>query len=713
MTEEPSSKELLSPLLEGDEETTADNIRRNLSLENVSAPSQSSFSPSVPSKIPDELLERAYSIVLSTDATTTNGYEDAIDAAFKVMDVDNSGKLERSEIQALIKTSATHTKLDVQVEESVIEAAVDALIHDAGGGDDDFITKEQFHDIFERHPDMLIVFEDASASIHRREFAFSTMSRDEDFDEEELKENEQLWATSLIATWKNKWASVLWVGVYIAWNVVVFALTAHKYYHHEEATNLFGQCIVVARGCAEILNLNAMLILLLMSKHFLTLLRKTPARFAFPFDTTHELHIGIGIVFALLAVSHTCAHICDIYRFAHADEDDIMALFGDRLDPPKSVGGRWAYFLSTRAGITGILMVLCMIVAYSFAFNRRKHFNRFWYSHHLLLVMLILMCIHGTGQLLEPFETVYWLIGPLVIYFIPRFWRESPLSKLEVKKVAIKKGDVVQLRLQKPKYYDRIVSAGMYGVINIPEISRFEWHPFTLTSSPSDDYIEFHFRKVGRWTQAAHDLLESKADDKEISGIKDPPIVKVEGPIGASSQGFSDYPVVVLVGAGIGVTPMISVLNQLLHNPGKVKRCFFYWTVRDRDAFQWFTELMDRIFEADEKNMLQIRHFLTSVKYDDRDLGAVLLHHATRAHHKRTEVDLLLGQQIHHQVECGRPDWIEELDSVREEAESIGEYKVGIFLCGPNAMAKSVYDASLDISKKHSGFHMYFTKETF
>ena len=92
------------------------------------------------------------------------------------------------------------------------------------------------------------------------------------------------------------------------------------------------------------------------------------------------------------------------------------------------------------------------------------------------------MCIHGTGNLLEPFESVYWMIGPLVLYFIPRFWRESPLSKLEVKKMAIKEGDVVQLRLEKPKYYNHYVSAGMYGIINIPEISRFEWHPFTLTA---------------------------------------------------------------------------------------------------------------------------------------------------------------------------------------------------------------------------------------
>lgn len=250
--------------------------------------------------------------------------------------------------------------------------------------------------------------------------------------------------------------------------------------------------------------------------------------------------------------------------------------------------------------------------------------------------------------------------------------------------------------------------------INVPQISRLEWHPFTLTSSPADEYIEFHFRKAGTWTKNVHDLLESKADEKEATGIKDAPVVKVEGPVGASSQGFADYPVVVLVGAGIGITPMISVLKQLLAHPGKVQRCFFYWSARTRDSFEWFQDVMDSIFESDKTNMLQIRYFLTSVKYDDRDLGAVLLHHATRAHHKRTnKVDLILGKQVHHQIDCGRPDWSEELESVREECEFIGESDCGIFFCGPNAMAKTVYDASLDISAKHSSFHMYFTKETF
>ena len=327
--------------------------------------------------------------------------------------------------------------------------------------------------------------------------------------------------------------------------------------------------------------------------------------------------------------------------------------------------------------------------------------------------MLIALCVHGTGNFLEPYKSVHWVIGPLALYAMPRISRESPLSSLDIVRMEVKKGDVVQLRLKKPKCYNWLNRAGMYGVLNVPQISRTEWHPFTLSSAPSDEYIEFYFCRVGRWTGQVHDLLAMKVDGSESSGIKDAPVVKLEGPIGASSQGFSEYSTIVLVGAGIGVTPMISFLKQLLADPGKVRRCFFYWTVRDRASFLWFTDLMDDIFEAGKKHVLQIRHFLTSVKHDDRDLGAVLLHHATRNHHRRTNVDLLLGQQIHHQVEVGRLDWLEELESVREETESLGESKCGIFLCGPTKIAEAVYEASVTVSKQSADFHLYFSKETF
>ena len=95
----------------------------------------------------------------------------------------------------------------------------------------------------------------------------------------------------------------------------------------------------------------------------------------------------------------------------------------------------------------------------------------------------------------------------------------------------------------------------MYGLFNVPEVSCTEWHPFTFTSALSEDFIEFHFRRVGKWTAKVHDLLESKFNTSVPSGIKAAPVVKFEGPLGASSQGFSYYSVIVLVGADIGITP--------------------------------------------------------------------------------------------------------------------------------------------------------------
>ncbi|CAB9528475.1 oxidase homolog protein B [Seminavis robusta] len=205
------------------------------------------------------------------------------------------------------------------------------------------------------------------------------------------------------------------------------------------------------------------------------------------------------------------------------------------------------------------------------------------------------------------------------------------------------------------------------------------------------------------------DILQSSTCPEQLA-VQDL-VVKVEGPIGASSQGFVDYPILVLVGAGIGVTPMISVLKELLVNPGKMERVFFYWTVRDRKAFEWFSKLMDDVYQQDQKHVLQVRHFLTSVKDDDRDIGAILLHHATRAKHRASNFDLILGQQTHHQVEVGRPDWAKELKSVQQEACDLGQQRCGIFLCGPERMAEGIAKVSKQYSTRE--FKFQFNKETF
>lgn len=66
------------------------------------------------------------------------------------------------------------------------------------------------------------------------------------------------------------------------------------------------------------------------------------------------------------------------------------------------------------------------------------------------------------------------------------------------------------LELQMKKKGFRM-EVGQYVFIQCPSISRLEWHPFTLTSAPEEDYFSAHIRIVGDWTQA---LYEACAGDK-------------------------------------------------------------------------------------------------------------------------------------------------------------------------------------------------------
>jgi len=646
--------------------------------------------------------------------------EAALHRAFGKLDLNGDDQLDRYEIAHFLDAAAKQIHLDVERE--VIENAVDALLDDveSATGPVPYITRDKFLKIFSRHPDMMCAFDDEStlASLHASVFS-RALSKEEIIEVE--NESEQVWEHAR-THWRNQRVALVWLIIYLLANIAAFAYKGIKYANNDEAQAVFGNCVIVARGSAQCLNLNVFLILLPMCRHFITRVRAFgKLRFWFPFDAVLEFHILVGIAIAVFTSAHVLAHICDFTRFASADEEDIIDLFGEKLGDtiPDTKRERWLLMLKQPVSITGVIMLVCMAIAYATIHGRRKHFNTFWTTHHLFLVMLVALCFHGMGSFLEPFQSVYWVAGPLLLYLIPRFFRETKCATCQVLDVALKDGNVVGLKLAKPASWKNHVKSGMYAFVNIPKVSVIEWHPFTLTSAPHEDFIEFHFCQAGDWTSSVHALLKELVDPtsedttkNDVRTIQDL-VVKVEGPIGASFQGFSDFPILVLVGAGIGVTPMISVLKQLLREPGKMKRTFLYWTVRDRDSFEWFSTLMGEIYDSDQKNVLHVRPFLTSVLDNDHDVEAILLHYATRAKRKRTGFDFVLGQRVHHQVEVGRPNWGDELAAVRTEGKRLGYRKCGIFLCGPQKMGHELAEVSFNLSVEDPSFHFYFAKEAF
>lgn len=249
--------------------------------------------------------------------------EACLDLAFDEMDVKKNGVLDRSELYMFMEEAAKYVRL--QVEEDVVHDAVDALLQDAHQGkdlQDSVITREQFYEMFQRHPDLLRAFDDEESMSALKDSGISWQLSEEEQIQDE-KEKEEVWAHAR-THWRNKYSAIAWALLYFIGNTVAFTYKAILYHRNEEAQAVFGECITVARGAAQALNLNACLILLPICHHFLTWLRGMPlVPLLFPFDASLEVHIGIGIVIALFSTAHCCAHACDFYRFARADEADI------------------------------------------------------------------------------------------------------------------------------------------------------------------------------------------------------------------------------------------------------------------------------------------------------------------------------------------------------------------------------------------------------
>jgi NAD(P)H-flavin reductase len=63
---------------------------------------------------------------------------------------------------------------------------------------------------------------------------------------------------------------------------------------------------------------------------------------------------------------------------------------------------------------------------------------------------------------------------------------------------------IVKISFNKTFNYE----AGQYIFIMTPKINPFEFHPFSLSSCPSDETTSVHIRALGDWTRKLKDYIE-------------------------------------------------------------------------------------------------------------------------------------------------------------------------------------------------------------
>lgn len=524
----------------------------------------------------------------------------------------------------------------------------------------------------------------------------------------------------------NHKLQIIWISIYIVLNVVSFGWKFYQYAYLEPAAfALSGYGLAFARGFAQVCLLNTMLILLPLARGVTQQMRNVKwFRENIPFDSSIGFHAICGYNLIFSGVAHAAAQLYSYMTKVMVASDEIW--YASSLAKSNAFPGprpTLMDLLRTVPGWTGAILILCTIIATPFTLKvfRRRNFNLFWYTHYFYYpVFLGALWPHGIQSWLEPTQAWAWMTLPIILYILDRRHRYRMYGKTGTFKVvsADITAGTLWMKIEKPKHF-RDYLPGMYIFINVPSLSKYEWHPFTLTSSPADDFLSVHVRDAGDWTNALHYLFK-----QHIIGLKSGyPEIRVDGPVGAPAQEYLHYDTVMMIGGGIGVTPFASILRDLAirlkdgqckncgtvnyHKENHIKKLYFHWATRDQNAFSWFSHCLNQVTKLDEEGRIEVHTHLTNLNKDPR--AAVLKMMQTFVHN-RTGHDVLSGLKTKTRTHFGRADWNGIFKTLVEKHPN---ETVGVFFCGPRAFQLSIQDMCNRHSINNNNVTFDFHSETF
>lgn len=334
--------------------------------------------------------------------------------------------------------------------------------------------------------------------------------------------------------------------VYILTNVIFFLVGAAPEWRLVQQDSTFMKVVRAgARGGGALLNLNSALVILVASKIFMSILRRTPLNMVVPFDKAMPLfHASIGTTISVATFVHVVPHLIN-YSLTDLSRTGMLGY--------------------TSLAISGA--ALCVIIGVMRFSSTRTIRNtisyELWYAVHIsgFILYFSILIIHGThhGKL----SSYKFVGGPLVLYFVDncwRRWRNRGKSILVPGLSATTVGKNI-LKLRIARTFDYL--PGQYCYINIPEISRLQWHPFSIASSPHESHIVFYIKVNGDWTAALYEICspEGPVSDDYARNIG----VYIRGPFGAPAQHVGQYEHVILVSGGVGATPFTSITKYAHH----------------------------------------------------------------------------------------------------------------------------------------------------
>jgi ferredoxin-NADP reductase len=281
-------------------------------------------------------------------------------------------------------------------------------------------------------------------------------------------------------------------------------------------------------------------------------------------------------------------------------------------------------------------------------------YETWWIIHVYTYIAIAASFMHQVlnGQMFvgHPLNRLYWTflyvaMAVCVIYYrfgIP-LWRSLQLN-LVVDKVVVEGPGVISVIMKGRNLHKLAAEGGQFFGWRFLTRGHFLMsHPYSLSAAPTENFLRVTVKDLGDHSRSLAFLKR---------GIR----VFVEGPYGAFTAGRATRPHVVMVGGGVGITPIRALMDEF------------------KNGVQ-----MDVIYRVSRKEDLVLKEELDYLQANSG--GTIRVHY-------------LVGSRKDHPMDAAALQ-----DLVPRVADS------DIYICGPGPLVETVKKAAKDLGVPKNRFH--------
>lgn len=306
------------------------------------------------------------------------------------------------------------------------------------------------------------------------------------------------------------------------------------------------------------------------------------------------------------------------------------------------------------AGLGGFfLMILAGVTSYKKA-RAKMSYETWWIIHVYTYAGVALSFMHqvlnGAMFVGHPLSRLYWTALYIAMAIAVLYWRIGlPIARslrhnIKVEKVIVEGPGIISVVMKGRKLHKLSAQGGQF----------FSWrfftrglllvaHPYSLSAAPTENHIRITVKDLGDHSRS-------------MGQIQPGTRVFVEGPYGAFTAGRSTSKHVVLVGGGVGITPIRAIVEEF-------------------------------------KNGVQLDVIFRASKLEDLVLRKELDYLATNSN-STMRVHYLVGSRKHHPLDA---------DSLTKLVPAFADSD--IYICGPTPLVEAVRKAAHDVGVPKDKFH--------